>query len=43
MTHVSGVYSQLLQLILRGQLAQVVNRHQAEFKGFLLERMADIL
>ena len=36
MTPVFSVYSQLLQLFPRGQFAQVVKQHQAEFnaKGF---------
>ena len=36
MTQVCSVYSQLLQLFPRGQLAQAVKQHQAEFnaKGF---------
>jgi hypothetical protein len=33
MTQVCSVYSQLLQIFLRGQFAQVVKRHQAEFKA----------
>ena len=36
MTQVCSVYSQLLQLFPRGQFAQLVKQHQAEFsaKGF---------
>ncbi len=36
MTQVCSVYSQLLQLFPRGQFAQAVKQHQAEFnaKGF---------